>query len=57
MVMIFIRRIISQSYFSCYILQAMVHELIGIQDNKVDLRNMGKFSKDQQVELHISPVF
>nr|XP_048331887.1 vacuolar protein sorting-associated protein 45 homolog isoform X1 [Ziziphus jujuba var. spinosa] len=28
--------------------QAMVHELIGIQDNKVDLRNMGKFSKDQQ---------
>ncbi|XP_044511768.1 vacuolar protein sorting-associated protein 45 homolog isoform X1 [Mangifera indica] len=28
--------------------QAMVHELIGIQDNKVDLRNMGKVPKDQQ---------
>ncbi|XAR62442.1 hypothetical protein NMG60_11017194 [Bertholletia excelsa] len=28
--------------------QAMVHELIGIQDNKVDLRNTGKVSKDQQ---------
>ncbi|KAL6527509.1 vacuolar protein sorting-associated protein 45 [Orobanche gracilis] len=28
--------------------QAMVHELIGIQDNKVDLRNIGKLSKDQQ---------
>ncbi|KAI3508890.1 hypothetical protein L1887_23911 [Cichorium endivia] len=28
--------------------QAMVHELIGIKDNKVDLGNAGKFSKDQQ---------
>ncbi|KAL6214004.1 hypothetical protein ACLB2K_013442 [Fragaria x ananassa] len=28
--------------------QAMVHELIGIQDNKVDLKSIGKFSKDQQ---------
>ncbi|PWA84116.1 vacuolar protein sorting 45 [Artemisia annua] len=28
--------------------QAMVHELIGIKDNKVDLGNVGKFSKDQQ---------
>ncbi|KAL6209275.1 hypothetical protein ACLB2K_020217 [Fragaria x ananassa] len=28
--------------------QAMVHELIGIQDNKVDLKSFGKFSKDQQ---------
>ncbi|WOL02950.1 vacuolar protein-sorting-associated protein [Canna indica] len=28
--------------------QAMVHELIGIVDNKVDLRNIGKVSKDQQ---------
>lgn len=28
----------------------MVHELIGIQDNKVNLRNVGKFPKDQQVE-------
>ncbi|KAJ4700902.1 vacuolar protein sorting 45 [Melia azedarach] len=28
--------------------QAMVHELIGIQDNKVDLRNVGKLPKDQQ---------
>lgn len=27
----------------------MVHELIGIQDNKVDLRNMGKSSKDHKV--------
>lgn len=32
----------------------MVHELIGIQDNKVDLRSTGKFPKDQQVELHFS---
>jgi vacuolar protein sorting-associated protein 45 len=29
--------------------QAMVHELIGIEDNKVDLRNIGKDTKDQQV--------
>jgi hypothetical protein len=29
----------------------MVHELIGIQDNKVDLRSIGKSSKDQQVAL------
>ncbi|KAM1481832.1 hypothetical protein EV1_033682 [Malus domestica] len=28
--------------------QAMVHELIGIQDNKVDLRNIGNFPKDQE---------
>nr|POE80306.1 vacuolar protein sorting-associated protein 45 like [Quercus suber] len=28
--------------------QAMVHELIGIQDNKVYLRNIGKLPKDQQ---------
>ncbi|XP_038726291.1 vacuolar protein sorting-associated protein 45 homolog isoform X2 [Tripterygium wilfordii] len=28
--------------------QAMVHELIDIQDNKVDLRSIGKSSKDQQ---------
>lgn len=28
--------------------QAMVHELIGIQDNKVDLKNVGKLPKDQQ---------
>ncbi|KAJ6799340.1 vacuolar protein sorting-associated protein 45-like protein [Iris pallida] len=28
--------------------QAMVHELIGIQDNRVDLRQIGKVSKDQQ---------
>ncbi|KAG1342821.1 putative Vacuolar protein sorting-associated protein 45 [Cocos nucifera] len=28
--------------------QAMVHELIGIQDNKVDLRNIGKVPQDQQ---------
>lgn len=27
----------------------MVHELLGIQDNKVDLRNIGKVPKDQQV--------
>lgn len=27
----------------------MVHELIGIQDNKVDLRNIGKVPQDQQV--------
>lgn len=29
--------------------QAMVHELIGVEDNKVDLRNIGKVPKDQQV--------
>ncbi|CAO2831463.1 unnamed protein product [Amaranthus hypochondriacus] len=28
--------------------QAMVHELIGIQDNKVDLKSFGKVPKDQQ---------
>ncbi|XP_027339269.1 vacuolar protein sorting-associated protein 45 homolog isoform X2 [Abrus precatorius] len=28
--------------------QAMVHELIGIQDNKVDLKAIGKFPKDQE---------
>ncbi|XP_022749447.1 vacuolar protein sorting-associated protein 45 homolog [Durio zibethinus] len=28
--------------------QAMVHELIDVQDNKVDLRSIGKFPKDQQ---------
>ncbi|KAL5997127.1 vacuolar protein sorting-associated protein 45 [Asimina triloba] len=28
--------------------QAMVHELIGIEDNKVDLRHIGKVHKDQQ---------
>ncbi|KAF2291267.1 hypothetical protein GH714_021132 [Hevea brasiliensis] len=27
--------------------EAMVHESIGIQDNKVDLRSLGKFPKDQ----------
>ncbi|OIT38163.1 PREDICTED: vacuolar protein sorting-associated protein 45 homolog [Nicotiana attenuata] len=28
--------------------QAMVHELMGIQDNKVNLKNVGKLPKDQQ---------
>lgn len=32
----------------------MVHELIGIQDNKVDLRNTGKVPKDQQVDSALS---
>lgn len=32
----------------------MVHELIGIQDNKVDLRGLGKLPKDQQVDMHIA---
>lgn len=27
----------------------MVHELIGIEDNKVDLKSIGKFAKDQEV--------
>lgn len=31
----------------------MVHELVGIQDNKVDLGNIGKFPKDQQVIINI----
>ncbi|KAF8103183.1 hypothetical protein N665_0188s0134 [Sinapis alba] len=34
--------------------QAMVHELIGLQDNKVDLRAIGSLSKDQQVEVVLS---
>lgn len=41
---------IDTSYFFW---QAMVHELIGIQDNKVDLRNISKVPKDQQVALYI----
>ncbi|XP_078431252.1 vacuolar protein sorting 45 [Wolffia australiana] len=28
--------------------QAMVHELVGIEDNKVDLKSVGKIPKDQQ---------
>lgn len=35
----------------------MVHELVGIQDNKVDLGNIGKFSKDQQVIINIPSIF
>ncbi|KAF3519493.1 hypothetical protein DY000_02062275 [Brassica cretica] len=31
--------------------QAMVHELIGLHDNKVDLRFIGSLPKDQQVEV------
>uniref|UniRef100_A0A0D3CW58 Sec1 family protein n=1 Tax=Brassica oleracea var. oleracea TaxID=109376 RepID=A0A0D3CW58_BRAOL len=30
---------------------AMVHELIGLQDNKVDLRSIGSLPKDQQVVI------
>lgn len=30
-------------------LQAMVHELIGIENNKVDLRGFANVPKDQQV--------
>ncbi|XP_048625364.1 vacuolar protein sorting-associated protein 45 homolog isoform X4 [Brassica napus] len=33
---------------------AMVHELIGLEDNKVDVRAIGSLSKDQQVELVLS---
>ena len=29
----------------------MVHELIGLQDNKVDLRAIGSLPKDQQVVI------
>ncbi|XP_048606359.1 vacuolar protein sorting-associated protein 45 homolog isoform X1 [Brassica napus] len=29
---------------------AMVHELIGLEDNKVDVRAIGGLSKDQQVQ-------
>ncbi|KAL0747550.1 hypothetical protein Bca101_029552 [Brassica carinata] len=29
---------------------AMVHELIGLEDNKVDVRAIGSLSKDQQVQ-------
>lgn len=31
----------------------MVHELIGIQDNKVHLRNVGTVPKDQQVAFYL----
>ncbi|KAF3520917.1 hypothetical protein DY000_02062292 [Brassica cretica] len=34
--------------------QAMVHELIGLQDNKVDLRAIESLPKDQQVEAVLS---
>ncbi|XP_023643221.1 vacuolar protein sorting-associated protein 45 homolog [Capsella rubella] len=34
--------------------QAMVHELIGLQDNKVDLKAIGSLPKDQQVEVVLS---
>lgn len=35
----------------------MVHELIGIEDNRVDLRNIGKISKDQQVSYYFIILF
>lgn len=41
--------LISNSHMLCYTIQAMVHELIGIEDNKVDLKSIGKFPKDQEV--------
>lgn len=34
----------------------MVHELIGIQDNKVDLKSLGNLPKDQQVGCIIQSV-
>ncbi|KAF2594912.1 hypothetical protein F2Q70_00044468 [Brassica cretica] len=34
--------------------QAMVHELTGLEDNKVDVRAIGSLSKDQQVEVVLS---
>jgi len=40
---------IGDAHLWCYIVQAMVHELIGIQDNKVDVKSIGKFPKDQEV--------
>jgi hypothetical protein len=40
---------IGNDHLWCYIVQAMVHELIGIQDNKVDVKSIGKFPKDQEV--------
>lgn len=40
---------IADAHLWCYIVQAMVHELIGIQDNKVDVKSIGKFPKDQEV--------
>ncbi|WZZ67174.1 hypothetical protein YC2023_078544 [Brassica napus] len=36
---------------SCKCEIAMVHELIGLQDNKVDLRFIGSLPKDQQVVI------
>lgn len=33
----------------------MVNELIGLQDNKVDLRYASKIPKDQQVGFYICP--
>lgn len=34
-----------------------MHELIGIQDNKVDLGNIGKLPKDQQVGVYSLLIF
>ncbi|KAL0649084.1 hypothetical protein Bca4012_091774 [Brassica carinata] len=33
---------------------AMVHELIGLEDNKVDVRAIGSLSKDQQVQEQVA---
>lgn len=41
---------------SLFAFQAMVHELIGIQDNKVDLKKLGNFPKDQEVGPFVFPV-
>jgi len=40
---------IGNTHLCFYFVQAMVHELIGIQDNKVDVKSIGKFPKDQEV--------
>lgn len=37
------------SHFKSLLLQAMVHELLGIQDNTVDLKNLPKVPEDLKV--------
>lgn len=52
----FFHNFLLKVYLDLLLLQAMVHELIGIIDNKVHLRNVGTVPKDQQVAFY-SPSF
>lgn len=48
----FFHNFLLKVYLVLILLQAMVHELIGILDNKVHLRNVGTVPKDQQVAFY-----